>query len=102
MEILGLILGLVNNDGRHGAFPISSFEYKLCAPEWCTLSSFYLPHYFPLKELVSTHDRVPFTIWVKPYFITVLHFSGFWLDLMEVGWYNHYHLERKFVLVIFT
>ena len=28
MEILGLLFGLVNNDGRHEAFPISSCEYK--------------------------------------------------------------------------
>ena len=28
MEILGVILGLVNNDGRHEALAISSCEYK--------------------------------------------------------------------------
>ena len=28
MEILGLLFGLVNNDGSHEAFPISSCEYK--------------------------------------------------------------------------
>ena len=28
MDILGVLLGLVNNDGRHEAFPISSGKYK--------------------------------------------------------------------------
>ena len=28
MEILGVLLGLVNNDGRHESFPISSGKYK--------------------------------------------------------------------------
>ena len=28
MEILVVLLGLVNNEGRHEAFPISSCEYK--------------------------------------------------------------------------
>ena len=28
MEILGVLLGLVKNDGRHEALPISSWEYK--------------------------------------------------------------------------
>ena len=28
MEILGLLLGLVNNNGKHEALPISSCEYK--------------------------------------------------------------------------
>ena len=28
MEILGVLLGLVNNDVRYEAFPISSFEYN--------------------------------------------------------------------------
>ena len=28
MEILGVLLGLMNNDGRHEAFPISSGKYK--------------------------------------------------------------------------
>ena len=32
MEILGVILGLVNNDGRHEALPISSGKYKQGAP----------------------------------------------------------------------
>ena len=28
MEIFGVLLGLVNNDGRHEALPISSGKYK--------------------------------------------------------------------------
>ena len=28
MEIFGLLLGLVNNDGRHEALPISSVKYN--------------------------------------------------------------------------
>ena len=28
MEIFGVLLGLVNNDGRHEALPISSTKYK--------------------------------------------------------------------------
>ena len=28
MDTLGVLLGLVNNDGRHEALPISSCEYK--------------------------------------------------------------------------
>ena len=45
-------------------------------------------HIFPLKLLVSTHNLAPFTVGVKPNFITVPRLSGSWLDMMESGWDN--------------
>ena len=47
VDILRLLLGLVNNDGRYKAFTSSSCEYKSVAPECYELSSFYPTHYFP-------------------------------------------------------
>ena len=101
VDILGVLLVLVNNDGRHEAFPIRSCEYKYGALEWCAISSLHLPHSFPLKLLVSTHNLAPFIVGVQPSFITVPHFSGSWLDLMEVGWDNRSYLERIFVMMVF-
>ena len=60
----------------------------------------HLPHYSPLKELVSTHNLVPFTVGFKPNLITAPNLSGSWLDLMEVGWDDRYYLESKSVLTI--
>ena len=51
VEILRLILGLVQNDGGHKAFPTRPGKDRKCAPEWCLLSSFHLPHLFTLKNL---------------------------------------------------
>ena len=48
-EILEVLLGLENNDGRHEAFPIRSCEYKYGALEWCAISILHLPHSFPVK-----------------------------------------------------
>ena len=101
MEILGVLLGLVNNYGRHKALPISSFEYKWGAPEWCALSSLYLPHYFPLKELLSTYNLFPFIVGVNPNLIKVSYLSGSCSDRMDVRWDDRSYLESKLVLMIF-
>ena len=100
MKILGVLLGLVNNDGRHEALPICSCEYNSVGPEFYALSSLHLTHYFQSKELVSTQNLVPFTVGVKLNIITVPHLSGSWLDLMEVGWDDRSYLESKLVLMI--
>ena len=56
--------------------------------------------YFKGKEFVSTHNLVPFTVWVKPNFITVPHLSGSRLYLMEFRWDDCSYLEIKLVLMI--
>ena len=49
VEILGVLLGLVHNYGRHEALTIGSGKDNLCASEWFSLSIFHLPHLFTLK-----------------------------------------------------
>ena len=62
MEILGLIIGLVNNSRRHESLPISLGKENEGAPEWCALSILHLSHSFSWKVLVSTHNLAPFTV----------------------------------------
>ena len=100
VDILGVLLGLLNNDGWRETFTIGSGKDKYRALEWLLLSSLHLPHLFTLKENVGTYDLVPPSIRIKPNFITVTYLSGFWLDIVEVRRDDHFFQERLLVFII--